>query len=355
MSKELEWPQEEGPFATNSGDGPDPGADASLGPTAEAAIDPADAAADPGFTAAAVPKAEPNHSLTPGPGPAADPTADPGPDHAADDPKPELTADPDHKPTVSPDRTAIPDPTADPDPDPHPTVDSDTGRTAEPDPGPTAALAEAAPPQEAGDAALVEVVGQGSELLLFTVLDADIGENDFSGGGAGDGVTGGEADQITLHSASVASDGPAKIETRLAVREALLPPRRSTRPRARPPRCRACGGAPGRGVGGYCDECTQAAGGSRSSSGGEESAVPPCADCGRQFDSVSSLVSHRTHEHGGPAHSCAFCSKTFQRRTDLKNHMNLHLGIKKCVCDVCGRQFSHMSNLYRHRRIHTGQ
>ncbi|KAF0293696.1 Zinc finger protein 91 [Amphibalanus amphitrite] len=187
--------------------------------------------------------------------------------------------------------------------------------------------------------------GDGRKVLLFTLLGSDLGDG---------GDT--ESNQVTLHSAPVAADGPAKIETRLAVREALIPSRRSSRPPARPPRCRACGGPPGKGAGGYCDDCTVAAGTVEGEDGEEcEPPVPPCADCGRLFDSAYSLVSHRANEHGGTIYPCAFCGREFLRRADLKSHMNLHLGIKKSVCDVCGRQFSHMSNLYRHRRIHTGE
>lgn len=179
--------------------------------------------------------------------------------------------------------------------------------------------------------------GDQSEVLLLTLLEPE----ELAGG-----------DSITLHAPASASstlislDTDVKMETRLAMREALLPPRRGGRHSRTAPngggRCGTCGELPS-------PEGTSCVCGNHVAldldDGGGGDAVP-AAPTQPDLPGADAEAS---------PHGCMFCERTFVRRSDLKSHLNLHLGIKKSVCDVCGRQFSHMSNLYRHMRTHTGQ
>ncbi|XP_048347395.1 uncharacterized protein LOC125429887 [Sphaerodactylus townsendi] len=81
-----------------------------------------------------------------------------------------------------------------------------------------------------------------------------------------------------------------------------------------------------------------------------------CSDCGKNFCSISSLISHEKRNHsnhtGEKPYKCADCGRSFHQSSDLVKHERIHTGEKPYQCSVCEKRFNQRSYLIVHERFH---
>nr|XP_029534990.1 zinc finger protein 33B-like isoform X2 [Oncorhynchus nerka] len=82
-------------------------------------------------------------------------------------------------------------------------------------------------------------------------------------------------------------------------------------------------------------------------------AAPSCKVCGKQFDSMASLLNHVQMHTQDKEHLCGVCGKFCQSTESMMDHLQTHIGAK--CCHVCGKYFAWDAFLKRHLRSHTGE
>ncbi|XP_021446474.2 zinc finger protein 37 homolog isoform X3 [Oncorhynchus mykiss] len=82
-------------------------------------------------------------------------------------------------------------------------------------------------------------------------------------------------------------------------------------------------------------------------------AAPSCKVCGKQFDSMASLLNHVQAHTQDKEHLCGVCGKFCQSTESMMDHLQTHIGAK--CCHVCGKYFAWDAFLKRHLRSHTGE
>ncbi|XP_052350801.1 zinc finger protein 227-like isoform X3 [Oncorhynchus keta] len=82
-------------------------------------------------------------------------------------------------------------------------------------------------------------------------------------------------------------------------------------------------------------------------------AAPSCKVCGKQFDSMASLLNHVQMHTQDKEHLCGVCGKFCQSTENMMDHLQTHIGAK--CCHVCGKYFAWDAFLKRHLRSHTGE
>ncbi|XP_038850627.1 zinc finger protein 37 homolog [Salvelinus namaycush] len=82
-------------------------------------------------------------------------------------------------------------------------------------------------------------------------------------------------------------------------------------------------------------------------------ASPSCKVCGKQFDSMASLLNHVQTHTQDKEHLCGVCGKFCQSTESMIDHLQTHIGAK--CCHVCGKYFAWDAFLKRHLRSHTGE
>ncbi|XP_041758640.2 zinc finger protein OZF-like [Coregonus clupeaformis] len=82
-------------------------------------------------------------------------------------------------------------------------------------------------------------------------------------------------------------------------------------------------------------------------------AAPSCKVCGKQFDSMVSLLNHVQTHAQDKEHLCGVCGKFCQSTERMIDHLQTHIGAK--CCHVCGKYFAWDTFLKRHLRSHTGE
>uniref|UniRef100_A0A8C3V6E2 C2H2-type domain-containing protein n=1 Tax=Catharus ustulatus TaxID=91951 RepID=A0A8C3V6E2_CATUS len=80
-----------------------------------------------------------------------------------------------------------------------------------------------------------------------------------------------------------------------------------------------------------------------------------CEECGMRFSWSSHLISHQRTHTGERPYTCEECGKSFIEHSTLISHQNIHTGERPYECGDCGKGFRQCSNLIRHQRIHTGE
>ncbi|XP_069087557.1 zinc finger protein 135-like isoform X3 [Pleurodeles waltl] len=79
----------------------------------------------------------------------------------------------------------------------------------------------------------------------------------------------------------------------------------------------------------------------------------PCAECGKKFTSISSLIKHeRVHTGERPFH-CEICGESFNQLGALHRHQKRHTGERPYPCYVCGKRFSRKDTLLGHQKTHS--
>ena len=80
-----------------------------------------------------------------------------------------------------------------------------------------------------------------------------------------------------------------------------------------------------------------------------------CEECGRRFNSPTSLDNHVNSVHRGVRpFQCDMCEKRFAQKATLRTHMRTHTGEKPYQCKVCKRKFADLSTKRKHERVHDG-
>ena len=81
-----------------------------------------------------------------------------------------------------------------------------------------------------------------------------------------------------------------------------------------------------------------------------------CEHCGLCFKQPGQVQRHvlRRHSGGARPHMCDTCGRTFTVKSDLKDHERIHTGERAHMCDQCGRRFRTRGILRVHERQHTG-
>ena len=81
-----------------------------------------------------------------------------------------------------------------------------------------------------------------------------------------------------------------------------------------------------------------------------------CEHCGLSFKQPGQVQRHMLRRHSGGArpHMCQTCGRTFTVKSDLKDHERIHTGERAHMCDQCGRRFRTRGILRVHERQHTG-
>ncbi|XP_042160899.1 zinc finger protein 227-like [Oncorhynchus tshawytscha] len=82
-------------------------------------------------------------------------------------------------------------------------------------------------------------------------------------------------------------------------------------------------------------------------------AAPSCKVCGKQFDSMASLLNHVQMHTQDKEHLCGVCGKFCQSTESMMDHLQTHIGAK--CCHICGKYFAWDAFLKRHLRSHTGE
>ncbi|XP_019896524.2 zinc finger protein 180 isoform X2 [Esox lucius] len=82
-------------------------------------------------------------------------------------------------------------------------------------------------------------------------------------------------------------------------------------------------------------------------------ATPSCKVCGKQLDSMASLLDHVQTHTQDKERLCGVCGKLFQSTETMIDHLQTHNGAK--CCHVCGKYFAWDAFLKRHLRSHTGE
>ena len=82
-------------------------------------------------------------------------------------------------------------------------------------------------------------------------------------------------------------------------------------------------------------------------------AAPSCKVCGKQFDSMASLLNHVQAHTQDKEHLCGVCGKFCQSTESMMDHLQTHIGAK--CCHICGKYFAWDTFLKRHLRSHTGE
>uniref|UniRef100_A0A4W5QXX2 C2H2-type domain-containing protein n=1 Tax=Hucho hucho TaxID=62062 RepID=A0A4W5QXX2_9TELE len=82
-------------------------------------------------------------------------------------------------------------------------------------------------------------------------------------------------------------------------------------------------------------------------------AAPSCKVCGKQFDSMASLLNHVQTHTQDKEHLCGVCGKFCQSTESMVEHLQTHIGAK--CCHICGKYFAWDTFLKRHLRSHTGE
>lgn len=80
-----------------------------------------------------------------------------------------------------------------------------------------------------------------------------------------------------------------------------------------------------------------------------------CAECGKSFKSMKSLLNHLKWHNMEKPHSCHLCPARFTKKSNLEKHVFTHKGEKPYKCPLCERLFSTSANVKMHmHRIHSG-
>jgi len=81
-----------------------------------------------------------------------------------------------------------------------------------------------------------------------------------------------------------------------------------------------------------------------------------CEHCGLCFKQPGQVQRHKLRRHSGGARPfvCPTCGRTFTVKSDLKDHERIHSGERHHLCDECGRRFRTRGILRVHERQHTG-
>uniref|UniRef100_A0AAY4F037 C2H2-type domain-containing protein n=3 Tax=Denticeps clupeoides TaxID=299321 RepID=A0AAY4F037_9TELE len=96
-----------------------------------------------------------------------------------------------------------------------------------------------------------------------------------------------------------------------------------------------------------------------------------CSCCGREFKSLSGLLSHKRVHDAKPCSSeptpnkkaagdarpgrCRFCGGVFPKAHELRSHLKTHAEYRPHQCDWCGKCFACSSSLLSHLSNHTGE